>query len=57
MAKQSLKIQALLHTIKTGKAFGFIKALSREFPNSEVYVVGGTVRDAFLGRQTKTMIL
>ncbi len=33
----------------------FLGALSRRFPQAEVYLVGGAVRDAMLGRDTKDL--
>ncbi|MEK7516163.1 MAG: HD domain-containing protein [Patescibacteria group bacterium] len=36
---------------KLSRAFPFVSALSRAFPKSEVYLVGGAVRDILLGRE------
>ena len=33
--------------------FGFIKKLTKQFPKSEVYLVGGAVRDILINRNTK----
>jgi poly(A) polymerase len=33
----------------------FLPALARRFPQAEVYLVGGAVRDAMLGRETKDL--
>ena len=33
----------------------FISALTRRFPGAQLYVVGGALRDAMLGRQTKDL--
>ncbi len=33
----------------------FLSALARRFPQAEVYLVGGAVRDAMLGRETKDL--
>lgn len=34
---------------------GFISALIRRFPKAQIYLVGGAVRDAMLGRETKDL--
>jgi poly(A) polymerase len=34
---------------------GFIRALTKRFPQAQVYLVGGAVRDAMLGRETKDL--
>lgn len=34
---------------------GFLPALTRRFPQADVYLVGGAVRDAMLGRETKDL--
>jgi len=39
--------------IERGLDFKFVRALLREFPKSDIYLVGGAVRDAILGRKTK----
>jgi poly(A) polymerase len=35
------------------KEFDFIKDLKKKFPNAELYLVGGMVRDSFLKRESK----
>jgi tRNA nucleotidyltransferase (CCA-adding enzyme) len=34
---------------------GFLRALATRFPQAQVYLVGGAVRDAMLGRETKDL--
>lgn len=36
-----------------GKTFGFVKAISKDYPRAGVYVVGGIVRDLLLGVPSK----
>ncbi len=43
------KIQAMI----SGGAFSFVQELTKEFPSAEVFLVGGVVRDAILGRESK----
>lgn len=40
-------------TLAEEKGFGFLKELLERFPHSDVYYVGGSVRDAALGRRVK----
>lgn len=35
------------------KSFHFLKQIKKEFPESEIYLVGGAVRDLFLGKASK----
>lgn len=43
--------------LKTWKNKPFIKQLMRTFPQAEVFLVGGVVRDTILGRETKDIDL
>ncbi len=45
--------QILKGLLAGDRRFSFIKKLFSEFPQSEVYLVGGAVRDLMLGRSTK----
>lgn len=45
-----MKIEALKQP-----ELAFLGALNRRFPQAEVYLVGGAVRDAMLGRETKDL--
>ncbi|MFZ6035561.1 MAG: CCA tRNA nucleotidyltransferase [Patescibacteria group bacterium] len=42
-----------LHAITQRKELGFLSRLKRDFPQSEIYLVGGIVRDALLRRPSK----
>lgn len=39
--------------LKKRRLFHFISRIEREFPDAEVFLVGGAVRDIFLGRECK----
>lgn len=43
-------LEQKLATILSDPAFGWIKALALRFPKAEVYLVGGALRDAAMGR-------
>ncbi len=53
MIKKSSKLSLLTQRIAKERSFSFVRALIKEFSGVEVYVIGGTVRDALLGRTTK----
>ena len=42
-----------LAKILMGKQFSFIRRLQKAHPKAEIYLVGGSVRDALLGRAIK----
>lgn len=44
---------AITKELLSQRRFLFIKKLFLEFPKAEMYLVGGAVRDMFLGRETK----
>jgi len=46
-------IKQLKSDLKKSFLSGLIKELTKKFPKSEIYLVGGAVRDLLLGRQTK----
>ena len=46
-------IDIKLDFLKKNKFFDFLKKIKKAFPNANVYLVGGAVRDLFLSRQTK----
>jgi len=52
--KKSIVISAgARRQIGRGLDFKFVRELLKEFPKSDVYLVGGAVRDAVMGRATK----
>lgn len=55
ISEKSIKISAgAKKQIERGLDFKFVRELLKEFPKSDVYVVGGTVRDAIIsGRDSK----
>ncbi|MDC4203081.1 MAG: hypothetical protein MPW17_13785 [Candidatus Manganitrophus sp.] len=50
----ALFVDHLWHKIDQSRAaFPFLAALETHFPEGEIYLVGGAVRDLLLGRETK----
>jgi poly(A) polymerase len=47
------KLVSLTKKIKQDRNFVFISALQEEFPQSEIFLVGGVVRDQIIGRKLK----
>ncbi len=47
------KIGSLIEYFKTEPVFNFLKRIKKEFPESEIYLVGGALRDFFLKRKCK----
>ena len=52
-AAHRTRITTLLTTIKKDKRYAFIRGIARAYPEAEIFLVGGAVRDALLGRETK----
>lgn len=50
---ETRKLQNLSRTISRGDSFAFLRTLARRLPATEIFLVGGVVRDEFLGRPTK----
>ena len=46
-------IQSLINSINKNPCFIFIKKLVKDLPTAEIYLVGGSVRDALLGQKNK----
>lgn len=44
---------SIFESLKKEKNFVFLKKLKQKFPKSEIYLVGGAVRDSLLSRSTK----
>lgn len=44
------KIKKIQETLKSGPDFDWLEALTKNYPQAEVYLVGGQVRDLILGR-------
>lgn len=53
MPKQEGKVREIAERLDNEPVFGFLKDIQREFPESEMYLVGGAVRDLFLDRPCK----
>lgn len=53
MAKENISFLQSLESQLRQPEFGFLLLLKKEFPSAELYLVGGAVRDAALGRQSK----
>ena len=47
------RIAVLLATTQKDKRYAFVRGVMREHENAEIFLVGGAVRDALLGRETK----
>lgn len=47
------RCSTLIKRIKTDRSFGYLKYLKKQCTKAEIYLVGGAVRDALLGRETK----
>ncbi|MBI4268579.1 CCA tRNA nucleotidyltransferase [Candidatus Uhrbacteria bacterium] len=57
MVKNLKRLHAFARSFASSQPPKFLAALKKEFPGAEVYLVGGCVRDALLGRKTKDIDL
>lgn len=51
--KPNSRLEQLSQLIEHGPEFAFTKGLAERFPNAGLYLVGGAVRDAVLGKRPK----